>query len=394
MKKDLRRDTLLVRAGLMRSPHQETSEAMYLNSGYVYDSAEEAAAAFAGDADRYVYSRYGNPTVTMFQDRLAALEGAEACLATGTGMAAVFAALASQLNAGDRVVASRALFGACYAILKDILPRWGVITEFVDGTNLDAWKRALATPAKVVFFESPSNPMLDIVDISAVSEMAHAAGATVMIDNVFATPMAQHPLQLGADVVIYSATKHIDGQGRVMGGAVLASEEFISERMLKFYRQTGPTITPFNAWVMLKSLETLGLRVDRQASNAARLADWLESHGAVSNVRYPGLASHPQHDLAMRQMENGGSLLAFTPYGDQATAFTILNNLQLIDISNNLGDSKTLACHPASTTHSSVDAADRDEMGIGASSIRLSVGLEDVDDLIEDLAQALEQAVR
>ena len=328
----------------------------------------------------------------MFQERLAALEGAEACLATGTGMAAVFASLASLLNAGDRVVAGRALFGACYAILNEILPRWGVVTEFVDGTDLDAWKQALATPAKVVFFESPSNPMLDIVDIAAVSEMAHAAGAIVMIDNVFATPMAQHPLQLGADVVIYSATKHIDGQGRVMGGAVLASEEFISERMLKFYRQTGPTITPFNAWVMLKSLETLGLRVDRQASNAARLASWLENHGAVSNVRYPGLASHPQHDLAMRQMENGGSLLAFTPKGDQATAFAILNALKLIDISNNLGDSKTLACHPASTTHSSVTAGDRRDMGIGESSIRLSVGLEDVDDLIDDLGQALDQA--
>ena len=251
MADEYRRDTRLVRTGLGRSQFQETSEAMFLNSGYVYDSAEEAA-AFAGRADRFVYSRYGNPTVSMLQTRLAALEGAEACLATGTGMAGVFAALACQLDKGDRVVASRALFGACYAILNDILPRWGVTTEFVDGTDFDQWRAALATPAKLVFFESPFKPMLDLVDISAVAEMAHAAGALVVIDNVFATPIAQKPLELGADIVIYSATKHIDGQGRVLGGAVLADEEFIRERMLKFYRQTGPTISPFNAWVLLK----------------------------------------------------------------------------------------------------------------------------------------------
>ena len=284
-----RRDTKLVRGGLNRSAFQETSEALYMTSGYVYDSAEEAAAAFAGDADRFVYSRYGNPTVAMFQDRLAALEGAGACLATGTGMAGVFAALACQLDSGDRVVASRALFGACYAILNDILPRWGVTTEFVDGADLDQWRRALATPAKIVFFESPSNPMLDLVDIPAVAELAHAAGAKVIIDNVFATPIAQKPLELGADIVIYSATKHIDGQGRVLGGAVLADEEFIKERMLKFYRQTGPTISPFNAWVLMKSLETIALRVERQAQNAAAIAAWLEGRPGVVKMRYPGL---------------------------------------------------------------------------------------------------------
>ncbi|MEX0502767.1 O-succinylhomoserine sulfhydrylase [Alphaproteobacteria bacterium LSUCC0719] len=385
-----RRDTNLVRGGLARTEFQETSEALFLNSGYVYDNAEEAAAAFAGEADRYVYSRYGNPTVTMLQDRLAMLEGAEACLATGTGMAGVFAALACQLDTGDRVVASRALFGACYAILHDILPRWGVVTEFVDGTDLDQWRAALSTPAKVVFFESPSNPMLDLVDIEAVSQMAHEAGATVIIDNVFATPIAQHPLKLGADIVIYSATKHIDGQGRVLGGAVLASEEFIKDQMLKFYRQTGPTISPFNAWILLKSLETLALRVERQAATALALATWLESRTHIAGLRYPGLASHPQHALAQRQMSNGGSLLAFTLDGGREAAFKLLNSLRLIDISNNLGDSKTLACHPASTTHSSVSAADRAEMGIDDGSIRVSIGLEDLEDLKADLGQALD----
>jgi O-succinylhomoserine sulfhydrylase len=392
MTDEYRRDTKLVRGGLKRTEFQETSEALFLNSGYVYDSAEEAAAAFAGEADRYVYSRYGNPTVTMLQDRLAALEGAEACLATGTGMAGVFAALACQLDTGDRIVASRALFGACYAVLHDILPRWGITTEFVDGTDLDQWRAALATPAKLVFFESPSNPMLDLVDIEAVAEMAHAAGAKVIIDNVFATPIAQHPLQLGADIVIYSATKHIDGQGRVLGGAVLASEAFIKNQMLKFYRQTGPSISPFNAWVLLKSLETLSLRVDRQAATALDLALWLESRTDIAELRYPGLASHPQHALAKRQMSNGGSLLAFTLAGGREAAFRVLNSLQLIDISNNLGDSKTLACHPGSTTHSSVSAGDRAAMGIADGSIRLSIGLEDIEDLKADLDQALAAA--
>ncbi|MGB2000836.1 MAG: O-succinylhomoserine sulfhydrylase [Candidatus Puniceispirillaceae bacterium] len=392
MTDEYRRDTKLVRGGLVRTAFQETSEALFLNSGYVYDSAEEAAAAFAGEADRYVYSRYGNPTVTMLQDRLAALEGAEACLATGTGMAGVFAALACQLDKGDRVVASRALFGACYAILHDVLPRWGITTEFVDGTDIDQWRAALSTPAKVVFFESPSNPMLDLVDIGAVAEMAHAAGAKVIIDNVFATPIAQRPMELGADIVIYSATKHIDGQGRVLGGAVLASEDFITERMLKFYRQTGPTISPFNAWVLLKSLETLSLRVDRQAANALDLAGWLESRMDIVDLRYPGLPSHPQHMLAQRQMSNGGSLIAFTLGGGTEAAFRALNSLRLIDISNNLGDSKTLACHPGSTTHSSVSAADRADMGIADGSIRLSIGLEDIEDLKADLDRALAAA--
>ena len=301
----------------------------------------------------------------------------------------MFAALACQLDRGDRVVASRALFGACYAILNHILPRWGITTEFVDGTNLDQWRAALTTPAKVVFFESPSNPMLDLVDIPAVADMAHAAGATVIIDNVFASLIAQRPLELGADIVIYSATKHIDGQGRVLGGAVLADEEFITDRMLNFYRQTGTTISPFNAWVLLKSLETIALRIDRQAANAAALASRLEARPDIATLLYPGLPSHPHYELAQRQMSDGGTLLSFTLAGGQDAAFALLNALRLADISNNLGDSKTLVCHPGSTTHSSVSAEERASMGIADGSIRLSVGLEDIEDLKADLDQAM-----
>ena len=384
-----RRDTKLVRAGLERSGFQETSEALFLNSGYVYDSAEEAAAAFAGEADRYVYSRYGNPTVTMLQDRLAALEGAEACLATGTGMAGVFAALACQLDRGDRVVASRALFGACYAILNDILPRWGITTEFVDGTDLDQWRAALTTPAKVVFFESPSNPMLDLVDIPAVADMAHAAGATVIIDNVFATPTLQRPMELGADVVVYSATKHIDGQGRCLGGVVLADQQFITDHLANFLRQTGPSLSPFNAWVMLKSLETLDLRVREHARNAETVARFLEGHKGIERVFYPGLPSHPQHNLAKSQMEAGGNIVAFEVKGGKAGAFRFANALQVVKISNNLGDSKSLITHPATTTHQRLTQEAREELGINEGLVRLSVGLEDPADLIEDMERAL-----
>ena len=387
-----RRDTRLVRGGLKRSGFHETSEALYLNSGFVYDSAEQAETAFAGDSDHFVYSRYGNPTVSMFQDRLAALEEAEACLATGTGMAAVFAALACLLDQGDRLVASRALFGACHAIVSKILPRWGVETVLVDGHDLEQWQAALAMPAKAVFLESPSNPMLELVDISAVAELARAAGARVIIDNVFATPTGQSPLKLGADIVTYSATKHIDGQGRVLGGAVLGDRQFINDVLKPFYRQTGPSISPFNAWVLLKSLETLPLRVSRMVDTAAQLANMLEQHNAVSRLRYPGLASHPQHALACRQMEHFGNLLAFSLPAGKEQAFRFLNSLEIIDISNNLGDSKSLACHPASTTHSSLDAEERQRLGIDDGVIRLSVGLEDAEDLSEDIAKALEQA--
>ena len=370
MTDEYRRDTKLVRGGLARTSFQETSEALFLNSGYVY-------------------SRYGNPTVKMFEDRLALLEGAESCRATGSGMAAVFGAMACQLEAGDRVVASRALFGACHAILTKILPRWGIQTELIDGTDLSAWEIALAEPAKLVFLESPSNPVLDLVDIKAVATLAHKAGALVMVDNVFASPLYQKPLALGADIVIYSTTKHIDGQGRLLGGAVLGKRSFVEDVFLPFYRQTGAAISAFNAWVMLKSLETLPLRVAAQSETAAKIADWLFQHPNIKKISYPGHASHPQHDLAKQQMSGFGSLLAFEVAGGEAAAFTVLNNLQLIDISNNLGDSKSLACHPYTTTHSNMSPEDRASLGISGGHIRLSVGLEDADDLIEDLEKAL-----
>ena len=387
--KEYRTATKLVRGGLNRSAHQETSEALYLTSGFVYSSAEEAAAAFRDEADVFVYSRYGNPTVKMFEDRLALLEGAQACRATGSGMAAVFGALACQLEAGDRVVASRALFGACHAVLTKILPRWGIQTELIDGTDLAAWETALSQPAKLVFLESPSNPVLELVDIAAVSKLAHKAGALVMVDNVFASPLYQKPLALGADIVIYSTTKHIDGQGRLLGGAVLGSRDFVEDVFLPFYRQTGAAISAFNAWVMVKALETLPLRAAAQSQNAAKIADWLYQHPKIRKISYPGHSSHPQYALAKKQMSGFGSLLAFEVAGGEAVAFALLNNLQLIDISNNLGDSKSLACHPYTTTHSSISPQDRDILGISPGHIRLSVGLEDCEDLIDDLDQAL-----
>lgn len=388
-KKIWHKDTLAVRGGITRSSFQETSEALYLNSGYVYDSAEEAAAAFSGDIDRYVYSRYGNPTVAMLQDRLAQLEGAGACLTMGTGMAAMFMAVASQLNQGDKIVASRALFGACYAVIEQILPRWGITSVFVDGKNIDEWKEALKDGAAMVFLETPSNPMLDLVDLEAVSDLAHKAGALVVVDNVFGTQTGQSPLALGADLVMYSLTKHHDGHGRILGGALLGSKELIHGEMLKFYRQTGPTISSFNAWVILKSLDTMAIRIARQAETAQKIAAMLASHPKVSVMRYPHHQDHPQYDLAKKQMSHGGSILAFGVKGDQKEAFTCLNNLELIDISNNLGDSKTLACHPASTTHSSVSEEARMMMGITDNMIRLSIGLEHPDDLIDDLNSAI-----
>ena len=388
-RKEYRAATKLVRGGVKRSANQETAEALFMTSGFVYSSAEEAASAFRDEADVFVYSRYGNPTVKMFEERLALLEGAESCRATGSGMAAVFGAMACQLDAGDRVVASRALFGACHAILTKILPRWGIKTDLIDGTDLSAWETALAEPAKLVFLESPSNPILDLVDINAVATLAHRAGALVMVDNVFASPLYQKPLALGADIVIYSATKHIDGQGRLLGGAVLGRRSFIEGVFLPFYRQTGATISAFNAWVMLKSLETLPLRVTAQSNTAAKIAKWLFQHPNIRKISYPGHASHPQHDLAKQQMSGFGSLLAFEVIGGEAAAFNVLNNLKLIDISNNLGDSKSLACHPYTTTHSNMSQNDRANLGISGGHIRLSIGLEDADDLIEDLDQAL-----
>ena len=388
-RKEYRIATNLVHGGVKRSANQETAEALYMTSGFVYSSAEEAAAAFRDEADVFVYSRYGNPTVKMFEQRLALLEDAESCRATGSGMAAVFGAMACQLNAGDRVVASRALFGACHSILTKVLPRWGIRTELVDGTDLSAWETALVKPAKLVFLESPSNPVLDLVDIKAVATLAHKVGALVMVDNVFASPLYQKPLVLGADIVIYSTTKHIDGQGRLLGGAVLGKSSFVEDIFLPFYRQTGAAISAFNAWVMLKSLETLPLRVAAQSETAAKIAEWLFNHPNIKKICYPGHASHPQHDLAKQQMSGFGSLLAFEVAGGEAAAFSVLNNLKLIDISNNLGDSKSLACHPNTTTHSNISPEARANLGISGGHIRLSVGLEDAGDLIKDLDQAL-----
>jgi O-succinylhomoserine sulfhydrylase len=384
-----RPQTEMVRGGLARSGFDETSEALYLTSGYVYATAEEAEAAFKGDKERFVYSRYANPTVSMFEERLRLLEGAEACRATASGMSAVFAALMASLKAGDRVVASRALFGSCHYIIAELLPRYGIETQLVDGRDLDAWERALAPGAQAVFLETPSNPTLEMVDIQAVSELSHAAGARVIVDNVFATPVLQRPLELGADIVVYSATKHIDGQGRTMGGAILCSEAFIKDHLQMFYRHTGPSMSPFNAWVMVKGLETLELRVERHCANALKVAQFLEGHSGVARVLYPGLASHPQAELANRQMQGGSTLVAFEVEGGKARAFRLMNALGLIDISNNLGDSKSLVTHPATTTHQRLKPEERAELGIGDGLLRLSVGLEDAADLIEDLEQAL-----
>lgn len=392
--KNWRPATQLVRGGTQRSGFEETSESIFMTSGYVYKNAEEAEKAFKGDKLRYVYSRYANPTLTMFEERLAFLEGAETCVSTASGMAAVFAALASQLKAGDRIVASRALFGSCLYIVKDLLPRYGVITDIVDGTDLSAWEQALSKPANVVFLETPSNPCLEVIDIAAVSKLAHAAGAKVVIDNVFATPVLQRPLQLGADIVVYSATKHIDGQGRTLGGAILTNDEtFINDHLTPWMRHTGPALSPFNAWVLLKGLETLTLRVKQHCANAEKVAAFLDTHKKVTKVIYPGFKSHPQHDLAMAQMNGSGStLVAFEIAGGKPAAFATLNGLGIIDISNNLGDAKSLITHPATTTHQRLSAEEKATLGIGDGLVRLSVGLEDADDLIEDLDQALSKA--
>lgn len=386
--------TQAVRGGLDRTGFYETSEALFLNSGFVYDSAEAAERAFTGEDERFVYSRYGNPTVATFQERLRLLEGTEACFATASGMSAVFTALGALLAAGDRVVAARSLFGSCFVILNEILPRWGVETVFVDGPDLEQWREALSVPTQAVFFESPSNPMQEIVDIAAVSELAHAAGATVVADNVFATPMLQRCTDLGADVVVYSGTKHIDGQGRVMGGAILGTKEFIDGPVKNLMRHTGPSLSSFNAWVLTKGLETLDMRVRHSSASALKLAEWLEQQPQVTWVKYPLLPSHPQFELAKQQMSAGGTVLTLElaplPGGTaKDAAFTLLNGLKIVDISNNLGDSKSLITHPATTTHRAMGPEGRASIGLGDGVVRLSVGLEDVDDLIRDFEQAL-----
>ena len=384
-----RPDTQAVRGGLARSDFQEMSEALFLTSGYVYDSAADAEAAFAGDVDRYIYSRYGNPTVAVFQDRLALIEGAEACFATASGMAAVFTSLAALLASGDRVVAARSLFGSCSVILNEILPRWGVTAEFVDGGDLPAWERALSTPTQAVFFESPSNPMQEIVDVAAVVELAHAAGAQVVVDNVFATPILQRTMDVGADIVVYSATKHMDGQGRVLGGAILGRKEFIEGPVKSLMRHTGPALSPFNAWVLGKGLETMGMRVRHAVGSTLTLATWLEQQPEVNWVRYPFLDSHPQVELAKRQMSAGGTVVTFELVGGKARTFDVLDRLQIIDISNNLGDAKSMVTHPATTTHRRLGPDGRAKIGITDGVVRFSVGLEDVEDLREDWEHAL-----
>jgi O-succinylhomoserine sulfhydrylase len=389
---NLRPDTLLVRGGSFRTEQAETSDALFLTSGFVYDSAEQAEATFTGGTDRWVYSRFGNPTVASLERRLAALEGAESCRMTATGMAAVHAALLAHLKTGDRVVASRALFGSCHWIVSTLLPRYGITATFVDGPDLAQWRAALATPAAIVFLETPSNPMLDLVDLPAVADLAHAAGALVVVDNVFATPLHQHPLKLGADVVVYSCTKHMDGQGRVLGGAVLGRRAWVDEVLQPFLRNTGPALSPFNAWVILKGLETLRLRVDAMCQRAATLAAFLEARPEVAAVRYPFAASHPQAELARSLMSAGGSVVTFTLRGGKEAAFRLCNALQLVDISNNLGDARSLITHPATTTHYRIGPDERARLGISDGTLRLSVGLEDVDDLREDLERGLAAA--
>ena len=384
-----RPQTRAVRGGQIRSNFDETSEALFLTSGYAYASAEEAEATFKGESNHYQYSRFGNPTVSMFENRLAALEGAEACRSTSTGMSAVFFALLALLKAGDRVVAARQLFGSCHYIVSDLLPKYGVQSELVDGGDLAQWEKALSKPTQAVLFESPSNPMLDIVDVKAVCDLAHKAGAKVVLDNAFATPILQRPLEFGADVVVHSATKYIDGQGRTLGGAVLGSKEFILDKLQPIIRNCGPSLSPFNAWVLVKGLETLGLRIERHCANARRVADTLAAHPAIGRVLYPGRPDHPQHKLAAKQMSDFGGVVTFDLKAGKWAAFEMLNRLQIVDISNNLGDAKSLATHPATTTHMRIGAEERAKLGITDGTIRLSVGLEDAEDVIADLVQAL-----
>ena len=387
--KSWRLKTKLVRGGTKRSQFGETSEAIYATSGFVYDEAEIAAARFKGEAEGYTYSRLANPTVAMFEERMALIDNAEIARGAASGMSAVTTALLCQLRAGDHVVSSSALFGSCLYILEEVLPRFGIKVSFVDGSDIEAWKAAMTPGTKVVFLESPANPTLDIIDIRAVSKAAHEAGARVVVDNVFATPLLQKPLELGADVVAYSATKHIDGQGRCLGGAIVCDKDFFDNHLNQFLRHTGPTMSPFNAWILLKGLETLELRIERMCENAAAIADFLAENGAVTRVRYPGRKDHPQHELAMSQMSAGGTIVTFDAPGGREAAFRLMNALQIVDISNNLGDSKSLITHPASTTHQRLTQAQRDALEIGEGLMRISVGLEDVDDLKEDLAQAI-----
>jgi O-succinylhomoserine sulfhydrylase len=390
----LRPATQLVHGGSLRSQFAETSEALFLTQGYLYDTMEEAEARFKGDKPGFTYSRFGNPTVAMFEKRMALLEGAESARATASGMAAVTAALMGQLKAGDHIVSARALFGSCLYVVEELLPRFGVEATLVDGADLSAWRAAMRDNTKTTFLESPTNPTLELVDIAEVAKIAHERGATLVVDNVFASPLLQRPLKLGADCVVYSATKHIDGQGRTLGGVILASEQFIATHIHNFLRQTGPCLSPFNAWVMLKSLETLPVRIAAQQASATRVADFLAGCPSVKRVFYPGRADHPQFGVAQKQMLGGGTLVAFELAGGKAAAFAMANALGIISISNNLGDAKSLITHPETTTHQRLKPEQRAALGINPGLLRLSVGLEDTEDLIEDLAQALDATAK
>ena len=386
-----RKQTKLVRGGLLRSSHGETSEAIFMNSGYVFNSAEEAQARFAGELDGYLYSRYGNPTVTIFEERMALNEGAETCFATASGMSAVFASMLSYLKSGDHVVSSRALFGSCYHILDQILPRYGIITHLIDGTDLSQWEQYITDKTKCIFLESPSNPTMEIIDIESVTKIAHQYNALVIVDNILASPVLQKPMDLGADIVVYSGTKHIDGQGRSLGGAILSSKKHYEEYIKPFVRHTGPTLSPFNAWVLLKGLETLQYRMDQHCLNASKVANYLSQHPKVEKIIYPGLKNHPQYVLAKKQMLQAGSIITIVIKGNNA--FKFMNELKIFDISNNLGDTKSFVTHPATTTHRVIGEEGRKKLNIPDSMVRLSIGLEDVDDLIEDIENALKITV-
>lgn len=390
--KNWRPATKLVRGGLMRSQHKETAEAIFMTSGFVYDSAEEADARFAGTSPGYLYGRYANPTIRMFEERLLALEGAEECIAVGSGMAAVNTALLANVKAGDRVIGARAMFASCLWILDTLLPRLGVEVVWVDGDDLDQWREAAKKPVKLALIETPSNPVLGAVDIAAVAEIVHKAGGWLIVDNVFASVVLQKPLQFGADLVVYSTTKHIDGQGRTLGGAILGDKAKIDENIREFLRHTGPAISPFNAWVCLKGLETITLRVEQMSRNAALVADALARHPKVERLFYPGRDDHPQRAIHKKQMSAGGTLVSFDVKGGREGAWKFLDALALIDISNNLGDAKSLATHPQTTTHRRISEEARAHIGVNPGSIRLSVGLEDAQDLINDLTQALAKA--
>ena len=389
MKKKFKLDTNLVRGGLTRSNFKETSEAIFLNSGFVYDSAEQAEAIFLGKKKGFQYSRYANPTVEMFEQRLALLDGSEACFATASGMAAVFGSMMCQLKAGDHVVSASALFGSCRYILNDILPKFGIEVSFIDGKNIREWNKSIQKNTKIFFFESPSNPCLEIIDIKQVCNLAKKNKITTIVDNIFASPVLQQPVKFGADVVIYSGTKHIDGQGRAMGGAVCSTNKFKENILKPFLRHTGPCISPFNAWVLLKSLETIKIRVLSQSDNALQIASFLEKHKKIEQVYYPGLKSFPQYALAKKQQSAGGTMIAFKVKGGKKDAFKVINKLNIFDISNNLGDSKSLVTHPTTTTHKVLEEEARLSLGITPNLIRLSIGLEDINDLKEDLSNSL-----